>query len=176
MIIELLPFEREDYPRLIGWIQSEESMILWSGPYFQFPLNIQQLDDYLLSSYGKLPPKRIYKVKDVCLQEIIGHIELNHIDRRNNAATVSKVLIGLPENRGKGYGRAMIKELLRIAFEVEKLHRVDLKVFDFNNPAIKCYESLGFQIEGHLRDYRKVGDTYWSSYQMSILVKEWQRS
>jgi RimJ/RimL family protein N-acetyltransferase len=174
MKIELLQFEREDIPRMISWIPSEESLILWSGPYFHFPLDVQQLEDYLQSGVGSPPPRRIYKVKDANFQNVIGHIELNQIDRRNMAATISKVLVGNPENRGKGYGQAMVRALLRIAFVEEKLHRVDLKVFDFNRSAIECYKRLGFQTEGHLRDYRKVGNAYWSSFQMSILENEWK--
>lgn len=44
----------------------------------------------------------------------------------------------------------------------------------FNQPAIACYKKVGFQVEGHLRDYRKVGESYWSSYLMAILESDWR--
>lgn len=53
------------------------------------------------------------------------------------------------------------------------LHRIDLIVFDFNVSAIKCYEKAGFKTEGLKRDIRKMGDEFWSAYEMSILEDEW---
>ncbi len=175
MPVELQRFTRDDFTRLIGWVQSEAFMIQWCGPYFTFPLDENQLDCYLRTADQQPPPRKIYKTVERTLGDVIGHIELNNIDLRNRAATVSKVLVGNTENRGKGYGTAMVHQLLDIAFGEMDLHRVELKVFDWNEAAIHSYQKLGFVIEGHLRDYRKYGDVYWSSYLMSILAPEWQK-
>ena len=67
----------------------------------------------------------------------------------------------------------MVNAALEIAFVELGLHRVDLRVFDFNTPAVRCYQKAGFQIEGHLRDFRKVGEVYWSSYLMAVLAPDW---
>jgi UDP-4-amino-4,6-dideoxy-N-acetyl-beta-L-altrosamine N-acetyltransferase len=53
---------------------------------------------------------------------------------------------------GKGFGFLATKEMLRIAFEKLKLHRVYLRVFSDNISAIKIYEKAGFVKEGLLRD------------------------
>ncbi|MGA8943288.1 MAG: GNAT family protein [Thermoactinomyces sp.] len=66
----------------------------------------------------------------------------------------------------------MVKRALEIGFGKLQLHRIDLRVFDFNKPAIKCYESCGFKKEDLLRDARKRASNYWSLYQMSILEHE----
>lgn len=50
-----------------------------------------------------------------------------------------------------------------------------LGVFDFNTPAIHCYEKVGFVKEGMLRDARKNGDNYWNLIEMGILEDEWRR-
>ena len=173
MSIILLPFETTDFHRLIQWIPSEEALMLWSGPFFTYPLDENQLEIYLTSGLQNPPLRKIYKAIDEMSDEVIGHIELNNIDSRNLAGTISKVLVGNPINRGKGYGAQMVRELLAIGFDVMHLHRLSLIVFDFNNPAIKAYKKVGFTIEGHLRDYRKVNNQYWSSYMMSILEDEW---
>ncbi len=68
----------------------------------------------------------------------------------------------------------MVARLLDIAFGEMGLHRLELRVFDFNQAAIHCYEKNGFTIEGHLRDYRRVNGAYWSSYLMSILETDWR--
>ena len=46
--------------------------------------------------------------------------------------------------------------------------------FDFNAPAIRCYEGLGFRREGLLRETRRIGQTWWSSLVMSLLEDEWR--
>ena len=67
----------------------------------------------------------------------------------------------------------MLKEVLNFGFDTLNLNRVALGVFDFNEAAIKCYEKLGFSLEGTTRESAKAGDTYWNCHLMSILKKEW---
>src|SRR5438094_10640313 len=47
-----------------------------------------------------------------------------------------------PENRGKGYGRALLIELAKIARE-RGCGRMEWAVLDWNEPAIKFYRALG---------------------------------
>ena len=47
-----------------------------------------------------------------------------------------------PENRGKGYGRALLVELAKIARRRD-CGRMEWAVLDWNEPAIKFYRALG---------------------------------
>src|SRR6184192_2343464 len=47
-----------------------------------------------------------------------------------------------PEKRGKGYGRALLVELAKIAME-RGCGRMEWAVLDWNEPAIEFYRSLG---------------------------------
>src|SRR5215831_6037006 len=51
-------------------------------------------------------------------------------------------LFVIPEMRGKGFGRALLVELARIARE-RKCGRFEWAVLDWNEPAIKFYKALG---------------------------------
>jgi len=51
-------------------------------------------------------------------------------------------LFVVPEMRGKGFGKAMLVELAKIARE-RKCGRFEWAVLDWNEPAIKFYKSLG---------------------------------
>jgi GNAT superfamily N-acetyltransferase len=51
-------------------------------------------------------------------------------------------LFVIPEMRGRGYGRAMLVELARIARE-RKCGRFEWSVLDWNEPAIGFYKKLG---------------------------------
>ena len=51
-------------------------------------------------------------------------------------------LFVIPEMRGKGFGRALLVELARIARE-RKCGRFEWAVLDWNEPAIKFYKAIG---------------------------------
>jgi RimJ/RimL family protein N-acetyltransferase len=114
----------------------------------------------------------IFRVVDSDNDVIIGHAELNNIDLKNRSARICRILIGDNQNRNRGFGKAIIKELIRIGFNDLSLHRLDLGVFEFNLQAIKCYQDCGLNIEGLFKDKTRVGNEYWSSYNMSIINKE----
>jgi RimJ/RimL family protein N-acetyltransferase len=56
------------------------------------------------------------------------------------------------------------------------LHRLELKVFDFNRPAIRVYEKAGFVFEGTARESVPMEDGFWNTITMSILRPEWERA
>ena len=172
--ITLKPFEQNDFARLIGWIRSPEFLLQWAGSIFAYPLDKAQLLVYLKGSQDNPPTRKIYKATQLQSNAVVGHIELNDIDPRHKSATVCRVLVGEAHLRSKGIGSQMVRKLLEIGFDQLGLHRIDLVVFDFNIPAIKCYERAGFLKEGHFRDIRRIGKEYWSLYQMSLLEHEWR--
>lgn len=172
-MIKLQYFERTDFKQLIDWIDSPAFLLQWSGSAFEYPLTEEQLGKYIENANHEQADTYIYKVVEQETGVVMGHISLGRIDRSNKSARVGKVLVGHPSARGKGAGQQMIKEILKVAFDELKLHRVTLGVFDFNSAAIACYEKAGFVKEGLLRDHRKLGDKYWSMYEMSILEDEW---
>lgn len=172
-MIELRFFERSHFQQLINWIETPEFLLQWGGPNFSFPLDKQQLETYLKDANNNNSGVLIYSVIDKETNNVIGHISLGNIDRNNKSARVGKVLVGDKNVRGKGIGHQMMTEILKVAFNDLKLHRVSLGVFDFNESAIACYEKAGFIKEGLHRDSRKIGDEYWSLWEMSILENEW---
>ena len=47
--------------------------------------------------------------------------------------------------RGKGYGKEMINLALKYAFEIMKVEKVTIGVFENNAPAYHCYKTAGFK-------------------------------
>lgn len=173
-MIELHYFDRSHIPVLMSWIKTPEFLLQWAGPTFHFPLTEQQIEKYIENVNLDMSNSLVYSVLLKETGDVIGHIALTNIDREHKSARVGKVLIGDQRVRGKGIGYLMVREVLKIAFEQLDLHRVSLGVFDFNKSAIACYEKAGFKKEGLLRECRKIGNQYWSLWEMSILDYEWQ--
>jgi GNAT superfamily N-acetyltransferase len=67
-------------------------------------------------------------------------------------------LFVLPEYRGKGYGKAILKQLARIAVE-RKCGRLEWVCLDWNQPSIDFYLSLGAEPMKDWTVYRLTGQT-----------------
>jgi GNAT superfamily N-acetyltransferase len=62
-----------------------------------------------------------------------------------------------PEHRGKGYGKALLRAMARLAVE-RGCARVEWSVLNWNEPSIRFYESLGAKPQDEWTVYRLDGD------------------
>ena len=67
-------------------------------------------------------------------------------------------LFVLPEYRGKGYGKGLLRQLAKIAVE-RKCGRLDWWCLDWNQPSIDFYKSLGAVPMDEWTTFRITGDT-----------------
>ena len=67
-------------------------------------------------------------------------------------------LFVLPEHRGKGYGKGLLRQLAKIAVE-RKCGRLDWWCLDWNQPSIDFYKSLGAVPMDEWTTFRITGDT-----------------
>ena len=67
-------------------------------------------------------------------------------------------LFVLPEHRGKGYGKAILKKLANIALE-RGCGRMEWWCLDWNQPSIDFYLSLNAEPMGEWTTYRLAGET-----------------
>ena len=83
-------------------------------------------------------------------EEYIGGCGVNNVDWKNSVVEVG-IFIGKKNLLGKGYGTDAMKVLVRFIFEQMNINKIKLKVFSFNERAIRSYEKCGFKKEGILR-------------------------
>ena len=103
--------------------------------------------------------------------EYLGGVGLMHIDQRNRSAELG-ILIGRREDFGRGYGTEAALLMLRHGFEEMNLHRVHLRVFDYNERGLKSYLKLGFVEEGRLRQAHFRHGAWHDVVMMGILADE----
>jgi RimJ/RimL family protein N-acetyltransferase len=163
--VALRPFEEDDFPFVLHSITSANELLQWAGPGFSWPLNEAQLRDY--RDKGVQDPDTFQPLSVLEDDAVVGHVQLV-LDRKNDLGYIGRVLVS-PAERGRGLGEALMQEVVRLALDDLRLHRISLNVFDFNNAAIRCYERVGFIKEGHLRDTRRATDGYWSMFVMGML-------
>lgn len=103
--------------------------------------------------------------------EYVGGVGLFHIELRNRSAELG---IGLArvEELGRGLGTEAALLLLRHAFEEMNLHRVYLRVYDYNARAQKSYKKIGFAEEGRMREAHFRNGAWHDVVYMGILAEE----
>jgi RimJ/RimL family protein N-acetyltransferase len=164
--VRLEAFTVSGITRLMEWVDSPEALILWAGPsLFRWPLDAVQLTNYARSAHDGA--RLIWAAVDNTDGEVVGHCEVT-LDRGNRCGHVMRVLVA-PHRRGAGVATAMMRDLVRVAFDELGLHRLFLSVYDFNAPAVACYERVGFVREGHIREETKAPSGYWSTLVMGLL-------
>jgi RimJ/RimL family protein N-acetyltransferase len=175
MDIILREFHHDDIPRLLGWVDpgGQDVFVRWAGTAFEYPLTEAQMEAHLAEAEGAEATRRIFAAVDAASGEVVGHVELSRIDRKNRSASISRLLVGEPSARGKGLGAQIVSRQLDVAFREMSLHRVDLYVLEFHVDALSTYKGLGFKTEGHLVEARRAGGKYWNAYYMAMLDEEW---
>lgn len=79
----------------------------------------------------------------------VGSLSVGHTDRRNRVFSFG---IGLGRDHWrKGYGTEAVVLLLRFYFGELAYQKVDVEVYDFNQPSVRFFEALGFEHEGRRR-------------------------
>lgn len=99
-MIELEIFEQSDFKYLKKWIKTEEELIQFAGPIFDFPLTQNQIEDYLKDKNRKVY-RVVYKTEND--KQNIGIAELYNVSENTNK--IARILIGEKSVRGKESGQ-----------------------------------------------------------------------
>jgi RimJ/RimL family protein N-acetyltransferase len=103
---------------------------------------------------------------------LIGEIRLDRVNWRDRRASLA---IGIEDTSqlGKGLGSEAIALALGYAFDVLGLHRVSVRVVDYNLRAIRAYQKCGFVVEGREREAAFVDGIWHDDLMMGILDREY---
>lgn len=173
MEIDLQPFTQDDISTLIEWIDSEAFLVQWTGHYFTYPLTRAQLESHLLRTRAAEPECLAFQAIAKNNGALLGHIELDRIQRAERTAWISRVIVNPKAGGNRGIGTIMMKAIVKLAFTTFKLDCLRLHVIRFNLPAIACYKKVGFTVEETINENFKIGDKYWSTYRMKLERRDW---
>jgi GrpB-like predicted nucleotidyltransferase (UPF0157 family)/ribosomal protein S18 acetylase RimI-like enzyme len=122
-----------DLEAVVSWVRNRRECELWAGSRFEFPLDL-----------GALPAQlRMDTAESVCVldgQELMAFGQL--FPKSPERVHLTRVIVK-PSARRRGFGRALVCELLRRAEGRYAL--ASLSVNRGNPAAIALYESLGFR-------------------------------
>ena len=163
-MIVLKEFNSQDFSRLISWIDSPKFLLQFAGTRFSFPLTHQQLEKHIASEN-----QHVFKAILMPENQVIGHAEIQIYD--SYKGLVCRVLIGERKFRGIGLGKKVMQAICRKGFEDLHLMQLDLNVYDWNTPAIKCYTALGFHVIPFQKRQVPFDGEIWTSIRMRRLAQ-----
>jgi acetyltransferase, GNAT len=106
-------------------------------------------------------------------ENLLGRIYISNLSKEYDSLDITRIYIGDPNERGKGYGKEALKLMLDYCFINLHMERVSLDYFEGNKVASALYESMGFKHEGLARNACKKDGKYYNLNLMSILRSEY---
>lgn len=105
--------------------------------------------------------------------QLLGNCSLFAIDPIRRVAEVG-IFLGDEEQRGQGYGTEALQLICEYGFKILNLNNIMLRVFEFNQQAVRCYEKAGFRVFGRRSQSYYVNDTYFDEIYMELLRDDCQ--
>ena len=116
-----------------------------------------------------------FAIEDKKTGKYIGGCGVNEVDWKNSKAVVG-IFIGDVAYHSKGYGTDAMQVIVRFIFEQMNINKIKLEVYSFNKRAIRCYEKVGFQVEGVLKEEIFRNGKYHDIIEMSIFKRDYFHS
>lgn len=145
-MLRLRPYKPCDAKTIISWCKDEETFRKWtSDRYKSFPITEADMNEKYIDNNGDCgDPDNFYPMTAFDENGIVGHLIMRFTDDKKAILRFGFVIVD-SSKRGKGYGREMIALALKYAFEILKVNKVTIGVFENNMPAYYCYKAAGFK-------------------------------
>ncbi|HEY8891154.1 MAG TPA: GNAT family protein [Clostridium sp.] len=171
--INLTSINEEDISEIEKW-HNDVSFMRNYDVVSAIPKNMEDIKD-VISDIRKSNTAYIFGVKELKEQKLIGVTGFENISWNNGTALIY-IGIGEEKSRGQGYGTEAFKLTMEFGFEELNFHRIYLTVLEYNEPAIKLYEKIGFKREGIYREFIHRDGKRYDMYLYGLLRPEWEDS
>lgn len=137
----------------------------------RFPMTLAQEQEW--ASKDRDPKTDLALAIETLDGQFIGSCGLGQFSAINRSASLG-ISIGDGDYRKKGYGTDVMVTLCAFGFAQMNLNRIELQVFEENAGAVRCYEKVGFQHVGRLREAVFKHGRYHYLLVMDILEREFR--
>lgn len=149
MSLRLRHYKPQDAETIVSWIKDEEALRKWSSDRFgDFPITSEDINRKYLGYNGDCAePDNFYPLTAFDDSGVVGHLILRYTDAEKKVIRFGFVIID-DAQRGKGYGKQMLRLAIKYALEIFGAEKITLGVFDNNDSAYGCYKAVGFEENG----------------------------
>ena len=104
--------------------------------------------------------------------KVVGVIDFNSINEHLKTVEIGYILD--KDFRGKGIMRRAVKELCSMAFSTMGMNKVIIRCAHNNPKSCNVAKSLGFKLEGTLREFEEINGAYIDLNIFSMLKSEYE--
>lgn len=112
-----------------------------------------------------------FTIYDRSTLQPIGHADLNRISQIDGRCEFG-IMIGDKHYWNRGYGSEAVALMLDYGFNALNLYTILLRVFSFNERAIKVYERVGFKTIGRWRGGHRIANKFFDVIFMDCIAPE----
>jgi RimJ/RimL family protein N-acetyltransferase len=161
--VKLRALERSDLERSLRWV-NDPDVTRFTGTLF--PISSAEEEAW----YARIQQDSSQRVFAIEAEDgvHIGNCGFRDVQVIPRKAELW-IYIGEGSRQDRGYGPAAIGELLAFGFQRMNLHRIWVRVFSYNERAVRAFEKCGFAREGLLRDDVFRDGRYHDTHILSIL-------
>lgn len=176
MELRLRQYKPCDADKVVSWIREERSYRKWGTDIFgDYPLTAERMNDFYINKNGGCAEEyNFYPMTAFDESGAVGHLILRFTDYENNVLRFGFIIVD-ESRRGIGYGKKMLLLAQKYAFEILKVDKVTLGVFENNAPAYNCYKAAGFK-ETDTVSFAEFFSEQWKCIDMEVTKKDYEKS
>lgn len=126
----------DDIDTLMNWFTTESDVKRWGGPEFRFPFSPESFHEDC-----RWPEMHSFSLRSGD-GDLAAFGQLYERDGRIHLARLAVK----PGCRGQGIGKALVSQLMEAGKALLSHSSFSLFVYRDNEPALRCYRSLGFEV------------------------------
>ena len=144
--LRLRPYKECDAKVIVSWIKDEISFRKWcSDRYESFPITEADMNRKYLDCNGDCADREnFYPMTAFDDSGAAGHLIMRFTDEEKRILRFGFVIVD-DAKRGRGYGKQMLLLAAKYAFDILKVDKITLGVFENNEAAYRCYRAAGFR-------------------------------
>jgi len=169
--VALGPLRRDLIPLWVKWLNDFEVTMMLGivGPR---PMTVEA-EEAWYERTTKDERQVHFVIYELPTMRPIGTTGLHNVDYKDQVAEFG-IFIGDKEAWGKGYGTETTRLVLEYGFSALGLHNIVLRVFSYNQRAIRAYTRAGFKLIGRRREAHRIGNRAYDEILMDCLSTEFQ--
>lgn len=176
-MLRLRAYKSCDAKQIVNWCKDEDTYLKWSGWRFgSYPIKSDDIDYKYKNNNGDcIEEDNFYPMTAFDDAGAVGHFIMRYINGNNKILRFGWVVVD-PNKRGQGYGKEMLKLALKYAFEILKVTKVTIGVFENNMSAYYCYKAVGFiDVITDKYEYDEINGKKWKIIELEITAQDYSK-
>jgi len=165
-MLRLRPYKACDAQTIVSWIKDEVSFRQWCADrYDKYPIKAEDMN----AMYDSLAySETFFQMTAFDETGVVGHLIMRFTDPEKETLRFGFVIVD-DSKRGMGYGKEMLKLSMQYAFDILKVEKITLGVFENNQTAYHCYKAAGFKdVEMEKEEYFDILGEKWKCLELEI--------